>query len=106
MRPSPSANGGGFLLAAGIVSTFADQTANGDNTNPTAATKPYQAIPPLPTARPLGATVKDTQVVASFATLDGPIEVHMPVDFAEQLTSQLRQELLDAKDQNRPTRQP
>ena len=78
----------------------------GDETNPTAATKPYQAIPPLPTAQPLGATVRDTQVVAYFATLDGPIEVHMPVDFAEQLTSQLRHATLQAKDRNRPTRQP
>ena len=76
-----------------------------DETSPTATTKLYQAIPPLPTARALGATVEDTQVVISFATLDGPIEVHMPIDFAEQVTSVLRRATLQAKDRNRPTRQ-
>ena len=77
-----------------------------DNSDPTTTTKFYTAIPPLPTARPLGATVKDTQVVAYFSTQEGPVEVHMQVQFAKQLASQLNRAIVDALDPNRPTRQP
>lgn len=77
-----------------------------DDSDPTATTKFYTAIPPLPTARPLGATVQDAQVVAYFSTQEGPVEVHMPIPFAKQLASQLNRAVVDAQDPNRPTRQP
>jgi hypothetical protein len=76
-----------------------------DGFDPTTTTKVYRADPPLPTAQPLGATVEDTDIAVAFATLDGPIEIHMGIEFAKQLVSQLRTAVQDAQDQHRPTRQ-
>lgn len=36
--------------------------------DPMPATLIYQAIPPLPIARPQGATIEDTEIVVTFAT--------------------------------------
>jgi hypothetical protein len=77
-----------------------------DDFDPTAPTLFYQAISPLPKARPLGATVEDAQIEVEVWAHQGRIEIHMPIDFAKQLASQLHQALLDAGDLNRPLRQP
>jgi hypothetical protein len=77
-----------------------------DDFDPTGATKVYRASQPLPTARPLGATAEDKDIAVLFSTLDGPIEVHMELEFAKQLASQTRQAVLEVENLNRPHRQP
>jgi hypothetical protein len=74
--------------------------------DPTPAELIYQAIPPLPTARPQGATVEDTEIVVTFATLEGLVEVWMKIEFADQLVSQLRGAVREARNPNRLLLQP
>ena len=74
--------------------------------DPTATTQFFQAIEPMPTARPIGATAEDTDIVVSATTDQGLIEVRMSLAFAKHLSSRLQDAARAAQDPNRPTRQP
>jgi hypothetical protein len=61
----------------------------------------FQAVEPPPTARPIGATVEDTDIVVSVATDQGPIDVLMSLAFAKHLVLQLRDAARETRNPNR-----
>jgi hypothetical protein len=75
-----------------------------DDFDRAAPTQFFQAIEPPPTARPIGATVEDTDIVVSVSTDQGPIEVRMSLAFAKHLTSKLRHAAIETQSLNRPLR--
>jgi len=77
-----------------------------DDFDRAASTRFFQAIEPPPTASPIGATVEDTDIVVSVSTVEGQIDVRMPLAFAKHLTSRLQDAVRGAQNPNRPLRQP
>lgn len=74
--------------------------------DPTAPTLFFQALEPPPTARPIGATVEDTDIGLFLSTDHGLAVVRMSLAFAKHLICRLQEAAREADNPNCPTRQP